>query len=146
MSNYWLCRSCGKIYDINAINSFQCPDVSCNSLEKSLIELDELMLYPIKILYEKGYVTYFSCSGHAFNNNLLTTYIVFDETYKPDSAPNNWYIEENCIRCKEIDYDSWRKMSEIKRQEIIFQRMTDLYKWVEELPICESENLFIYGE
>ena len=144
MTKYYLCRECGKIYDGDLIKYPYCPDLECNSCDIELIELDELMLYPIKVLNEKGYITSFCCSGHAFNN-IFQTYICFDSIYKPNGCPKNWkreeddYCERLCLRAKGLNYKEWNNATEPERQKIIFKRMLDLYDWVDKLPYCDID-------
>ena len=55
MNNYTLCLVCGEIYKTDLLPKYQtaCPKYDCYG-DNALIELDEYMVYPIKILNEKA--------------------------------------------------------------------------------------------
>ena len=68
-----ICNKCFKIYKLStyiktkdgiktvADEILSCPKVGCNG---ELFECDELFAPAISILNKKGYITFYSCSGH----------------------------------------------------------------------------------
>lgn len=139
MSKFYLCDECLAIYDGDFIKYPYCPNKECLSCNAELIELDELMLAPIRHLLALGYRTLNCCSGH-FYNSYLSTYIMFDKHSIPDSCPEGWYKDDDCIRYKSIEYLDWNKLTDIEKELYILDAMINLYHWVSSLPPNENFN------
>ena len=136
---YYLCLDCFKIYDGDLLKYPYCPDLNCNSCDQQLVEIDELMIYPIIKLNQLGYYTRFCCSGHAYND-CLSTYIMFDSDYMPDTIPEDWVKDESCIRYRLPDDKKWYSTSAKERQANIFRAMEKLYDWCDNLEPCPCEE------
>lgn len=108
MSDILFCSECNTLFDKNYIKLredygyYVCPNLECSGHNVSKIfEIDELMVYAIKTLNDKGYFTNYCCSGHSYNDtNYSSGYIQFSgESYIPDTLPELWsYDDNNCIR------------------------------------------------
>lgn len=100
MGSIYMCPCCYKIYDSNWLKiengCCRCPDLECNSADMSLFEIDELMIEPIRILNQKGYITEYCCSGHVFNKS-SRAYIKFYSECTPDTVPNGWVKNKDII-------------------------------------------------
>jgi hypothetical protein len=120
----------------------ECFNIHCMCKNKKKFECDELMLFPIKTLNQKGYRTDFCCSGHITDKKLhfIRTYILFKEIYdfkKPlgfllENEKTPYYhggTKRTCISkttdIQEQDYE--------KQLKIIFKNIKILNKWVKEL-------------
>lgn len=136
---YYLCLDCFKIYDGDLLKYPYCPDLDCNSSDQQLVEIDELMIYPIIKLNQLGYYTRFCCSGHAYND-CLSTYIMFDSGYMPSTIPEGWVKDGSCIRYRPPEDKEWYNISTKKRQTIIFKAMKKLYDWCDNLEPCPYEE------
>lgn len=142
MSNFYLCNECFTIYDGDLIKYPYCPNKECLSCDAELIELDELMLIPIRHLLSLGYRTLSCCSGH-FYDSCLSMYIMFDQYSVPDTCPIGWYKNGNCIRYKLVEPLSWNKLTDIEKELCIFEGMTNLYYWISSrLPNKKVEQYF----
>lgn len=129
-----LCLGCGEIYDKEMIKELYgdryCPKMECRGVVP-LIEIDELMIYPIKIINEKGWSTKGCCSGHLYNS-YVSAYIYFDEEFWPEiEPPEYWYWDENFLRTTDI-IKSYFDL--VDRQKYLFKFIQSLLKWCEELP------------
>lgn len=98
------CPHCGRMFRsdrlyaqiIDGRAAYYCPSVGCSLYFDELVEIDEMMAYPIEILNQKGYRTRFCCSGHMMSpkNRIYNEgYILFDEIYKFPSIPKYWKYE-----------------------------------------------------
>ena len=75
---------------------YYCPSVECSSFLNKLIEIDEMMAYPIMKLNQNGYITRYCCSGHMMskmNRKYNKGYILFDDVYNFLSIPKYWKHE-----------------------------------------------------
>lgn len=133
LSNFYLCDECFTIYDGDLIKYPYCPNKECLSCGTELIELDELMLIPIRHLLSLGYRTLYCCSGH-FYDSCLSTYILFDRDNMPDTYPKGWHTDGNCIRYKPVEILEWNRLTDVEKELYIFEGMTNLYYWVSSLP------------
>ena len=146
MSVYY-CPECGSVYDGMFFKDFNrygapCPNLNCVGY---CFEVDELMLEPIKILNEKGYLTKFCCSGHSYLDSCVG-YIMFedfigdvDKIFK--DLPEGWRFDgKDTIR-----YDLGRNMNGPERLLDIFKHIEALMIWVEELE-CYDEEDYIADE
>ena len=115
-----------------------CPKSSC---EGDVVEVDELIILPIKLLNEKGYFTEFCCSGHYFKA-IPNTYIKFQENYRFKTLPKNFVQDgEYTIR---RNYERDLGDSDLHNQRI--DSIHNLLDWAESLDDCVEELLPIKGE
>lgn len=94
---YLYCPNCNRFYAMEYLADGRrkawCPDITC---KHELVEMDENMIAPIKVLNEKGYRTSFCCSGHV-DRDYFGGYIAFHPSvvpYLPDSTPAGWEWDE----------------------------------------------------
>jgi len=130
MSMY-LCLVCGEIYDSKFLQDGYykyCPKPECaGSIE--LAEIDELMLYPIKIINEKGWSTKGCCSGHLYGNR-CGGYVLFNPDFMPKiDPPVGWEWSDDSLH-----YNKKYNVSLSKNQKIIFKHIQSLLEWCEKLP------------
>jgi hypothetical protein len=135
-----LCLECFDVYEDEAMfktkydydTEMYCPKKSCKGI---VIEVDELLLLPIKILNQKGYITKYCCSGHIYSS-YPQTYIVFEDDINLPNIPNGFYVDaERCIR-KDFNY---KKNNELLLQKEIIKTVIDILSWVKKLPKLEEE-------
>ena len=134
----WYCLECGSVFRGDLLGNSKryhvCPLVDCVG---TIFEVDELMLEPIKILNNKGYITQYCCSGHVYQST-VRGYVSFHRDINIDSAPKGWYLDENCIRYNE-DYDEDRLASDVQRRKYIDTKIENLLEWVMNLDNHEWE-------
>lgn len=131
-----LCPCCGTLYDSFFVRSGSpCPRKDCACDE--VFEVDDLMVYPIKELNEKGWATKYCCSGHVYDD-FMYAYIMFYPESVPDSLPTGWHRDGNCIRYGNMELNNkWARMNEKERLEVVSEAMSSLYSWADSLDICE---------
>ena len=134
------CPHCGRMFRadrlyaqiIDGRAAYYCPSVECSFYFNELVEIDEMMVYPIEILNQKGYKTRFCCSGHMFspaNRMYNEGYILFDNIYKFPSIPRYWKYEVfNDV--ESINKQLSKLTSTIKNP---FTYMNSLVNWVDKL-------------
>ena len=134
------CPHCGRMFRadrlyaqiIDGRAAYYCPSVECSFYFNELVEIDEMMVYPIEILNQKGYKTRFCCSGHMFspaNRMYNEGYILFDNIYKFPSIPRYWKLEVfNDV--ESINKQLSKLTSTIKNP---FTYMNSLVNWVDKL-------------
>lgn len=135
--NYLLCLDCFSVYDAEFLKYPYCPKINCDR-NTELIELDELMIEPIKILNQKGYVTEYCCSGHLYEN-FLSTYIMFNKHYMPTTLPKDWILDEynnSIIRYRD---SQWKDKKVSQRQKSINKAIQSLLEWSENLENCPEQ-------
>lgn len=128
---YLVCKKCCTVYNADFINPRYpdvCPKADCNY---KLAELDEEMIIPITKLWSKGYATKYSCSGHIFDDPMAGGYIMFGEYNMPNSCPDGWYVDDDCIR-----YDFPKINGKHTRRDIIKEKIDNLNKWAANLEFC----------
>ena len=126
-----LCLCCGEIYNKEDFKEYPyCPKVSCVS-DINLVEIDENMIYPIKILNEKGWITRFCCAGHLYES-CISAYISFKEEFCPKvEPPKYWYWDDSTLRTTDV-IKSYFNL--VDKQKYLFKFIQSLLKWCEELP------------
>ena len=138
-----ICLDCYEIYDKSRIVEEDCyggyvhnlcPKSSC---EGDVVEIDELMVLPIKILNEKGYFTRFCCSGHYYNS-CVNTYIKFRENYSFKTLPKNFVQDDADTIRRNYDKD----LSDAGLYISILQASNSLLEWAESLDDCVEEDYY----
>lgn len=139
----YVCLACWQVYD-NSIEktvtnvkteggtepTIFCPKINCNAGE--VVEIDELYLPVIRLLNEKGYMTKYCCSGHAYER-IPDTYIVFHELVKELPNLPEGAEMDNDGKIK-LYYNYPEDISEIELYHLILQNAQKVLKWVMELP------------
>jgi hypothetical protein len=125
----------------------KCFNVHCKCKNKKKFECDELLIFAIKTLNEKGYKTDFCCSGHIIDKKLtpphIQTYILFKKIYNFKKIPANFIIEHEekpyrprvskrtyigrITNLPTRDYESQTKL--------IFKNIQEINKWVRGLDV-----------
>lgn len=135
--NKLLCLNCYETFHKECLSpnhrdEYICPKTSCAG---DLIDLDDMMITPIKILNQKGYHTTFCCSGHSYEKH-PNAYISF---YKP--LPNDikiegcWYIDDNRCSIRTLDAEDYK--TEYEKYRYILLYLHELIDWVQTLPDLE---------
>jgi hypothetical protein len=139
----YLCLACGEVYDksvekivtdVKTDRGYEptifCPKLSCNVGE--VVEIDELYIPVIRLLNEKGYMTKYCCSGHAYGR-IPDTYIVFHEMVKelPNLPEGSHMQNDGSIR---IYYNYPDESNEIELYHLILENAQKVLKWAIELP------------
>ena len=137
-SSYLFCPECMNVYFANQIKpvvehnstAMACPNALCEGAY-GLVTIDELMIKPIVLLNEAGYVTNYCCSGHELRDDATEYgYILFGRGIKIPYPPTGWKLETDrfgraCIR------------SEIPE---LVESISNLNKWVYELIETEEKG------
>lgn len=134
---YLYCKKCNEFYIGKHIDEI-CPKIFCLT---PLVEIDDNMVVPIKILNSKGYKTAYCCSGH-IERNIFGGYIAFKAgTPIPDTAPKGWswdnHVMEDGKHC--IRWHFNKGMSSIEKTKMIFKKTEELIKWCENLESIEED-------
>lgn len=139
----YVCLSCWEVYDKSVEKMvidvktdrgtepvIFCPKLSCNVGE--VVEIDELYIPVIRLLNEKGYMTKYCCSGHAYGR-IPDTYIVFQETVKDlPGLPEGFHMQnDGSIR---IYYNYPEGASQLELYYLILENAHKVLKWAIELP------------
>ena len=147
-----LCLECGEIYNKEDLkprniyyNKYYCSKVSCCK-DSKLIELDENIIFPIKILNEKGYVTKYCCAGHLYED-CISPYVYFEYGFAPDKKipiPRYWEWDSDNYG---VDYIILRVPSKyldnitlIEKQKVLFKALQSLLEWCDNLPNYSGEK------
>lgn len=134
------CPHCGHVFRSDRLYAqvadgkvvYYCPSVECGSFINKLIEIDEMMAYPIMKLNQKGYKTRYCCSGHMMSpesRKYNEGYILFDTVYEFPSIPRYW------------EYETWNDAEKIHGEvskltstiQNPFVYMNSLVNWVDKL-------------
>lgn len=127
------------------LRRFVCPicfrtltECVCEAFPPSqLIEIDEGMREPLRILNEKGYSTQYSCEGHHANDS---TYIMFfNGRYMPKigTEPPEGFCFERSRSILKCDYSA---ASEEEFSEAKSHALQRLVSWCEGLPLNDVVN------
>ena len=94
-----MCLDCFEIYSADLVkyeagaNINFCPKNNCYG---EIAEIDELLIPTIKVLNQKGYLTDYCCSAHAYEiHEASNTYISFSEGIMPPNIPIGFQLEGN---------------------------------------------------
>jgi hypothetical protein len=136
----YVCKSCLKTWKKN---KSYCTDKTCGG---EVIELDELMLAPITMLWAKGYETGYCCSGHP-EDECSRTYIKFEIGIDVPNIPagftksiSTWDGSVVVETHFDTNLTTTGELSLIERQKAMLRSMNSLTEWVEELPIVKIKN------
>lgn len=138
---YLYCTRCGKFYKGQIDKEDRCEDIFCRG---HLVEIDENIIMPIKILNEKGYKTAYCCAGHV-ESLYCGGYIAFNRMMglqlKDITPPKGWKWDEEELPASGHITMRWsfKTKEPVTRQKMIFQRTLSLINWCEELPNIEED-------
>lgn len=96
----------------------------CICVSKNIVLLDKNIIDILVLLNKKGYMTRFSCGGHAYKRYIFI-YINFLEEYRFDILPE-FFIYEG----KRLFY---RNTKEKQKQKDIDHKISMLREWAEQL-------------
>ena len=96
----------------------------CICVSKNIVLLDKNIIDILVLLNNKGYMTRFSCGGHAYKRYIFI-YVNFLEEYKFDILPE-FFIYEG----KRLFY---RNTREKQKQKDIDHKISMLREWAEQL-------------
>lgn len=127
---YWLCLQCfetfhGDRFMPNPTRKKMCPKAGCSG---DLVEIDELMLEPIRILNQKEYYTAYCCSGHTYRD-YGEMYIAFANGIKVNTAPEGWKLEGG----HSIRHKFKEGISKTEKLKDICKHISTLVDWAEGL-------------
>ena len=95
----------------------------CKCAYGSYIELDYNMIYIIKTLNIKGFITVFCCGGHS-EKQFTEIYIQFKNNFYFNSIPENFKYKKNKLYYQEI------AATRQERQALINHHIKILKDWV----------------
>jgi hypothetical protein len=124
----------------------KCFNVHCKCKNKKRFECDELLVFAIKTLNQKGYKTDFCCSGHIVDKNTkdhIQTYITFKKIYDFKKKPTGFTLENEKVpyRPRVAKRTYIGKITDIPLQDyeaqtkLIFKNIQILNRWVKELDV-----------
>lgn len=138
MFHYYICNTCKNIWVFRSRTKY-CPNIDCcehkgenepytdpYNYDKTLYDIDEFMVKPIKEFLQLGYRTLFSCQGH----NLFKSYTV---NYDTSTHPYLLLIlkknDKKFKRLKEIlnDLVRTKKANNTKLYSLVFDIEDDMY-------------------
>lgn len=128
----YVCGHCHRIHEMRSMakdedGKFYCSRPGCNC---ELIEIDEMIMPTILMLWEKGFDTISCCSGHFNGDTYNIPYIIFAESGRQDFCilPEGFRIKE-CRGGKILEPENYM---EIPDMHVIFKRNDILLRWAEE--------------
>ena len=111
-----------------------------------IVEIDDLILPIIKLLWKKGYETKACCSSHPEEANIAGsagTYILFKHNYMFNEIPEGFEFEvfqheniyEDCVISKRLTSNA-----DIEAISEIGNNMIQLCRWAEKLPLVSKSK------
>lgn len=129
----YVCSNCYRIHDGKNLAKDDDGKLYCSrpGCDCELVEIDEMIMPVILMLWEKGYDTVSCCSGHFSGNTYNVPYIIFAKTGRQDFflLPEGFLLKE-CKGGKILEPENYTKIPDMHE---IFKRNDNLLHWAEEI-------------
>lgn len=130
----YACSRCFRVHNEKSLakdseGKYYCSQPGC---EEELIQIDEMILETILLLWRKGYDTSACCSGHCQGNAYNVPYIIFSDKQDKDLFPLPKGFVMKGLR--EGTILEPKKKMRAPDMHTIFRRNDRLLTWAEKIP------------